>query len=198
MIYSDAPAHRPARLTWPPLLFGLGPTTPSFAKEARYKIDNSARIPAPPEQVYDEFSDCTHGREWVHQFVRLNVLTPDAPADQRIYEESFSFMSVRVRTLEAERGRRWVASIDRCTLPIARRILQEVTFEPVAGGRTDFRWRIYYTPSWIVRPFLRGAQHVFEQMFRQSTEQLAAFFRARPRLHGGEEGSPPQEAAGRP
>ncbi|OJH38971.1 hypothetical protein BON30_22445 [Cystobacter ferrugineus] len=174
------------------MLFGLVPSTSSFAGEARYKIDTGARIPASPRQVYEEFTDCTHGREWVDRFVRLNTLTPDAPADQRIYEESFTFMSVRVRTLEVEHGRRWVASIDRCTLPIARQILQEATFEPAAGGGTDFRWRIYYTPSWIVRPFLKGAQRVFEQLFRRSTEQLAAFFHARQRLMRGEGGIPLQ------
>jgi hypothetical protein len=87
-------------------------------------------------------------------------------------------MTVRVRTLEAERGRRWLASIDRCTFPIARQVLQVVTFEPVDGG-TNFRWRVYYTPSWIVRPVLGLMRRLFDDLFRLSTEQLAAFFRTR-------------------
>jgi hypothetical protein len=193
MIHTHALVYHPSRPTWPPLLFGFTPAAPSFAREARYTIDHSAWIPAPPDQVYDEFSNCPHGREWVDQFVRLEVLTPDAPPDQRVYDESFSFMSVRVRTLEAERGKRWLASIDRCTLPIARQVLQVVTFEPANGG-TNFRWRIYYTPSWIVRPFLGLTQRLFDGLFRQSTQQLAAFFRTRQPGARGREGAPPQEA----
>ncbi|HEX8826100.1 MAG TPA: SRPBCC family protein [Archangium sp.] len=197
MIHAPALIHHPSRLTWPPLLFGLTPTTPSFAREARYKLDHRAWIPAPPEQVYDEFSTCTHGGEWVDQFVRIDMLTPEAPPAQRIYDESFTFMTVRVRTLEAERGRCWFASLDRCTLPIARQVLQEATFEPAKGG-TSFRWRVYYTPSWVVRPFLGRMQRLFDQLFLQSTEQLAAFFRDRQRGAGGRKGGPFQEAPAAP
>jgi len=198
MTPTHAPAYHPTRRTWPPLVCGFTPTTPSFAGEARFAIDHSAWIPAPPEQVYDEFSNCPHGREWVDQFVRLDVLTPDAPPDQRVYDEAFTFMSVRVRTLEAERGKRWLASIDRCTLPIAKKVLQVVTFEPVNGG-THFRWRIYYSPSWIVRPFLGLTQRLFDGLFRQSTQQLAAFFRTRqPSAGGGREAGPSQEVHARP
>jgi hypothetical protein len=192
MVQTHAPVYHSPRLTWPPLLCGFTPATPSFAREARFKIDHGAWIPASPEQVYDEFSNCPHGREWVDQFVRLEVLTPDASPDQRVYDETFTFMSVRVRTLEAERGRRWLASIDRCTLPIARQVLQVVTFEPVDGG-TNFHWRIYYTPSRVVRPILGLTQRLFDGLFRQSTEQLAAFFRTRQLSAGGREDPPPQE-----
>lgn len=192
MTHTHAPVHHPSRPTWPPLVCGFTPSSPSFEREARYKIDHSAWIPASPEQVYDEFSNCPHGRDWVDQFVRLEVLTPDASPDQRVYDESFTFMSVRVRTLEAERGKRWLASIDRCTLPIARQVLQVVTFEPVNGG-THFRWRLYYSPSWVVRPFLGLMQRLFDGMFRQSTEQLAAFFRTRQLSAEGRAGTPPQE-----
>ncbi|HEY0096531.1 MAG TPA: SRPBCC family protein [Archangium sp.] len=193
MNHLHASAYHLPRITWPPLLCGFTPATPSFAREARYEIDHSAWIPAPPDQVYDEFSNCPHGREWVDQFVRLDVLTPDAPPDQRVYDESFTFMTVRVRTLEAERGRRWLASIDRCTFPIAKKVLQVVTFEPVDGG-TNFRWRLYYTPSWIVRPFLGLMQRLFDDLFRQSTQQLAAFFRTRQLSAGGRQGGPSQQA----
>ena len=104
MIRSEAPAHRPPRLTWPPLLFALTPSDPSFARQAAYTIDHSAWIPASPEQVYDEFAECTHCDEWVDQFVRFESRTPERPPHLRIYEESFRFMTVRIRMLEAERG----------------------------------------------------------------------------------------------
>lgn len=33
-------------------------------------------------------------------------------------------------------------------------------------------------PSWVARPILRGLRRAFEELFRQDTEQPAAFFRA--------------------
>ncbi|HEX8705189.1 MAG TPA: SRPBCC family protein [Myxococcaceae bacterium] len=194
MNYSDALPHRPFRLTWPPLLFALTPSKPSFAREAPYQIDHSVWIPAFPDQVYDEFAECSHCDKWVGQFVRLESLTPDQPPDRRLYEESFTFMTVRIRMLEAERGRRWLGTVERCTLPVARQLLQEVTFEPGDNGGTNFRWRVYYTPSWVVRPFLKSVQRLFDQMFRDDTEQLAAFFRTRQPLTASKGGGPPQQA----
>lgn len=169
-------SHRPFRARWP-LVFALTPSDPSFAQEARYKIDTQASIPALPEQVYDEFIGLENGFKWVKHLVRLELLTPEAPPDRRIYDETWDFMTVRIRTLEAERGRRWVASIDNSSLPFSRQMLLEATFEPLPNRSTHLRWLLYYTPSLVARPILRGLQHAFEEMFRQDTQQLAAFFR---------------------
>lgn len=176
MSHPGASIHRPFRPKWP-LVFALTPSEQSFADEAEYSIDNQAVIPAPPEQVYDEFIGLENGFKWVQHLVRLDVLTPGAPPDRRIYDETWDFMTVRIRTVEAHRGRRWVGSIDNSSLPLTRQMLQVVTFEPLPNGYTHFRWRLYYTPSLLVRPILRGLQRAFEQMFRQDTERLAAFFR---------------------
>lgn len=184
--------HRPFRPKWP-LVFALTPSEQSFADEAEYKIDNQALIQALPEQVYDEFIGLENGIKWVKHLVRLDVLTPDAPPDRRIYDETWAFMTVRIRTVEAEHGRRWVGSIDNSSLPLSRQMLQVVTFEPLPNGCTHFHWRLYYTPSLLARPILGGLRRAFEQMFRQDTEQLAAFFRAtRPAAGSLEEVSSPE------
>jgi hypothetical protein len=180
-------------LKWP-LVFALTPSEQSFADEAEYKIDNQALIPALPEQVYDEFIGLENGLKWVKYLVRLDALTPGAPPDRRLYDETWSFMTVRIRTIEAHRGRRWVGSIDHSSLPPSRQMLQVVTFEPLPNGSTHFRWRLYYTPSWVARPFLRGLQHAFEELFRQDTELLAAFFRENRSAAGSpQEVSSPEE-----
>jgi polyketide cyclase/dehydrase/lipid transport protein len=175
MSHPGVSLHRLFRPKWP-LVFALTPSEQSFADEAEYKIDNQALIPALPEQVYDEFIGLENGLKWVNHLVRLDQLTPGAPPDRRIYDETWSFMTVRIRTLEADRGRRWVGSIDHSSLPLSRQMLQVVTFEPLPNGCTHFHWRLYYTPSLLVRPLLRSLQRAFEQTFRQDTERLAAFF----------------------
>jgi hypothetical protein len=177
-----------------PLVFALTPSEQSFAHEAEYTIDNQALIPARPEQVYDEFIGLENGIKWVKYLVRLDVLTPGAPPDRRIYDETWTFMTVRIRTIEAVRGRRWVGSIDNSSLPLSRQMLQVVTFEPLPSGYTHFRWRLYYTPSLLVRPILRGLQRAFEQLFSLDTEQLAAFFReSRPEAEALEDWSSPEK-----
>lgn len=165
-----------ARLIPKPLLFTLLPSEASFANEAPHVIDNRARVPAPPELVYDEFSECKHAHAWLIFFDRFDTRTPGEPPDRRINDETFLFLKVRLRMLEAERGKRWVCSIDSSSLPFARQLLEDVTFEPAAGGGTDFHWRIYYTPSWLARPFHRLLRPLVERLFRRNTERLARFF----------------------
>jgi polyketide cyclase/dehydrase/lipid transport protein len=179
---------RPRRLSQPrvsgflsklipkPLLFALVPSEASFANEAPHVIDTRARVPAPPELVYDEFSECKHAHEWLRFFERFDSLTPGEPLDRRINEETFLFMKLRLRMLEAERGKHWVCSIDSSSLPFARQILEDVTFEPAADGGTDFHWRIYYRPSWLARPFHRMLRPVIDRLFRRNTAGLARFF----------------------
>jgi hypothetical protein len=176
MKYPGVSLHRPFRPKWP-LVFSLIPSEQSFAREAVYKIDNQTLITAAPEHVYDEFIGLGNGFKWVQHLVRLDLLTPDSPPDRHIYDETWAFMTVRIRTLEARRGQRWVGSIDNSSLPLARQMLQVVTFETAPNGCTHFHWRVYYTPSLLVRPILPVLQRIFEQMFHQDTQQLAAFFR---------------------
>jgi hypothetical protein len=175
MFDSVAPSQQLLRPAWP-LVFALTPSEPSFARRAHRVIDHSARVPASPEQVYDEFTELAHGTEWLDQFLHIDLHTPEAPPDRRIYTETFTFMSLRFHLCEAERGRRWVASVDNCSLPLAAQMLEEVTFEPMDDGSTLFRWRIHYTPSRLARPVIGPLEPHFGGLFKRSTAQLATFF----------------------
>lgn len=170
-----------SRLIPKPLLFTLAPSEASFANTAPFQFDSSAWVPATPAQVFDEFSACLHGHRWVKNFVRFDTLTTEAPPDRRIHEETFTFMKLRLRMLESERGKRWVSSLDASSLPFAGRLLQVVTFEPANEG-TNFRWRFYYTPSWLIRPIHGLLRNIFTQMFDRSAQRLAAFFQEQNRL----------------
>jgi hypothetical protein len=164
---------RAQRMKWP-LLFRLTPSDPSFADRAPFVIDNQARIAAPPERVFDELVGMENGTAWVEHFLRLDWVDRGEAVDRRVYDETFSFMSLRIRNIVAERGRLWIASVDACSFPLARQMLEVATFEPDGDG-TLFRWRVHYEPPAPVRPFRPVVQPFFERMFRRSTERLAEF-----------------------
>src|SRR5206468_1216085 len=142
----------------------LRPSDESFAARAPFVIDEHAVIDAPAEAIYDAVVDLVGARDWLADFVRAEWISgPDADGNQLV-DEIFRFMTQRTRTFRGERGRRWMASIDACTLPLARELMEDLELTPLPDGRTQLRWRFFYEPHPLVKP-LRGPVHkVFAKM----------------------------------
>ena len=165
-----------------PLLFKLRPSDAGFGDRAPHAIDITTTLSAPPEKVYDGIVNLAGAREWLPDFVRARwVEGPDADGRQ-VVEETFRFMSQRVRTFVAEPGRHWMASIDACTLPLGRELMENLELEPLADGGTRVRWRYYYDPYPLLKPFRRLLHKEFDHMLRLSLEQLDAHLGAQPVL----------------
>ncbi|MDO9020688.1 MAG: SRPBCC family protein [Deltaproteobacteria bacterium] len=169
------------RLAWP-MLFRLQPSDLSFAPRATSVIDHRAHIAAPPEVVFDELVSLAHGREWLEHYLHVEwegAAPAPVPPDPRVLgrpsDQTFRFMTLRVRVVVAERGRRLVSSVEACSLPLARWMVEEVTFEPTPDGGTDFRWTISSEALAVTRPLLPLIQPLFDGLFRRSTARLAAF-----------------------
>ena len=168
-------------LAWP-RLFHFEPSDTSFTPRATFVIDNRAHIQAAPELVFDELVTLAHGREWLEHFVDVSWIGTGAapmPPDPRVIgrtsDQTFHFMTLRIQVILAERGRRLVSSVESCSLPLAKWMVEEVTFEPTADGGTDFRWVISSESLGLTRPFQPLVEPLFEAMFRKSTERFAAF-----------------------
>jgi uncharacterized protein YndB with AHSA1/START domain len=169
------------RLAWP-RLFNLAPCDTSFAPRATFVIDNHAHIKAPPEVVFDELVTLAHGRSWLEHYVDVRWLGSEPaplPPDPRVIGRSsvqtFTFMTLRIQVVLAERGRRLVSSVESCSLPLAKWMVEEVTFTPTADGGTDFRWIVSSESLGVTRPFQPLVEPMFKDMFRKSTERLATF-----------------------
>jgi hypothetical protein len=168
-------------LAWP-RLFDFEPSDASFAPRATFIIDNRAHIRAAPELVFDELVTLAHGRAWLEHFVDVRWVGPEAdpvPPDPQVVgrwsDQTFNFMTLRIQTIAAERGRHLVCSVGSCSLPLAKWMVEEVTFEPTADGGTDFHWTISSAPIPVTQPFLPLIEPRFQEMFRKSTERFAAF-----------------------
>jgi hypothetical protein len=61
--------------------------------------------------------------------------------DGAVFDASFAFMTMRMRTVEYQDGVRLVMSVDRCTLPLGTELLQILEAEPCADG-CRVRWRV--------------------------------------------------------
>ena len=181
LVVSATVARMSPHLAWP-RLFHLEPSDTSFTPRATFVIDNRAHIQAAPELCFDELVTLAHGREWLEHFVDVRwvgpgetPIPPDPYVIGRRSDQTFNFMTLRIQIIAAERGRRLVSSVDSCSLPLAKWMVEEVLFEPTEDGGTDFRWTISSASLRLTQPFLPLIEPLFREMFRKSTERFAAF-----------------------
>jgi len=191
-IATPRPAPAPARVAqrtvgppgrrWP-LLFTLRPSDPSFAERAEHVLDVHAVLRSPAEAIFDAVVDLVDAPEWLRDFVHAEWL------DETTVLETFRFMTQRVRTLHAERGRRWIASMDAVTLPLGRELLEDLQLETLPDGRTLVRWRFFYDLEPFMRPVHVLLRREFTAMLTTSLARLDE------RLTPATQSAPPRAAA---
>jgi hypothetical protein len=156
------------------LLFIYSPATVDFLDQAEQTLDFEADMEASPEAVYDVMAKTISAQIWVKYLCCVDRFTdPDDP--EAVFDETFWFMTLRIRTIVAARGERWAASVDAGSLPLAVRMLEVVDLTPLEGGRTHFRWRICFDLPWYLKPFFPLVKPFFDHLFSASTRQLASF-----------------------
>jgi len=175
MIPSPTPS---CRCSWP-LLVNFRPATLDVLERATEVLDFEAEMEASAERVYDVMAQTISAHTWVTHLRCVTRYTD--PADpESVFDETFSFMTLRIRTIVADRGTRWAASVDASSLPLATEMLEVVDLTPIDTEHCHFRWRVCFDVPWYLRPFYPLVKPFFEHLFASSTQQLAAFVKAHP------------------
>jgi hypothetical protein len=167
-----------ASLRWP-LLFALQPCTLSLLDDADYLYEFRRDINASGEAVVARFfddalrSDVTglRGFAWHTRRGEFGGATVD---------EMFVYMSLRMRTVDYVPGRRLAMSIDRCSLPLGRQMLQVMDTTPRADGGCHLHWRIAvrYLPG--MAAMAPAVTPVFKRMFEQTLGAIERHFARAP------------------
>lgn len=188
---AETPQQRPDRALDPrtpspapssfPLLFSIEPTDPSFAARASMRFDHRAVIDAPIELAFDAFAELHDAGRWLDRFRGVSFRTDETCEVGAVVDETMDFMTIRVRVVARERPFRQVWSVDGCSLPLASRMLEEVTITPRDDGRLDFRWAVFFDPLLPTMPFQSVALAFFDRFFARSTDRFRAYAEARAR-----------------
>ncbi|MEA2472429.1 MAG: hypothetical protein QOE06_344 [Thermoleophilaceae bacterium] len=163
-----------------PLFFKLRPSGPDFGERAPFVIDIEEELAAPADEIFDCIVNLRDGRDWLPDFVRARWVSGPTERGEQVVEETFKFMSQRVRTFLAEPASHWMASIDACTLPLGRELMEDLELDPLPGGGTRVRWRYYYDPYPALRPIRKLLHKEFDHMLRLSLTQLDAHLTGEP------------------
>lgn len=158
------------RLRWP-LLFPLTPSTLDLLEQADYLYDLGRDFTATGDVVMRTFFDQALAGE-VGGLRGFTWQTTPGDFNDAVLDEEFTYMSLRMRTVFYEPGVRLAMSIDRCSLPLGRQMLQVMDITPLPGG-CHVRWRIAvrYLPGMsLVAP---AVTPLFRTMFEQTLDAVA-------------------------
>ena len=131
-------------------------------------------VRATPDEVYDHIVGLGQADHWLKYFCNVVWRTPSHTGVDSVFDETFDFMTIRVRTMVDDRGGRWAAAVDRCSLPIANKMLEDVRLSDDGAGGTDVDWKIHYDPPLLITPAAGLGNAFFEYMLNKSLEQLDA------------------------
>lgn len=162
-----------SHLQWP-MLFALAPSDDSLLGEADHIYEFERTIKAPGEEALAAMFDGLPVSA-APGFVRFGWHGPVGELADAVIDETFTFMSLRMRSVAYEPGRRLVLSIDRCSQPLARQMAQFIDMTPVEGG-CRFRWRIavrYRRDTGFASPLVVP---LFRRLFEATINRLQARF----------------------
>ena len=165
-------------LRWP-LLFRLEPSDRSTLGRADYVYEFERTINAPPDVVLSAMFD-GHPLFRAPGCRRFDWHTPVGEFTDAVVDETFLFMNIRMRTAHYEPGRALVISIDRCSMPLASSMVQDMEVDAVDGGRTRFRWRIgvrYRKDTGFMAPMVTP---LFRWLFSTTIKRLERRFAGQP------------------
>lgn len=158
-------------LLWP-LLFTLQRSTLDLLDDADYVYDFERDINAPGAAVITQFFDDALASD-VTGLRGFKWHTPPGEFSGAVIDELFDYMSLRMRTVRYVPGVCLAMSVDRCSMPLGRQMLQVMDTTPRDGGRhCHLRWRIAvrYLPGMsILAP---AVTPLFKGMFEQTLDAV--------------------------
>jgi hypothetical protein len=158
----------------------LEPTDLSFIERAPFKFDNEAVINASPARVFEIVSLGEGEPVWLKDYKAAHWTSAPPYGVGSTRELELKLLAVKERFVVWEPGRRLSICIEAASLPVVTAMFQDLQMEPMAQGRTRFRWQVYYTPSVLMRLIHPLGRAIFGGIFSSSTAALARYATCHP------------------
>lgn len=152
--------------------FATQPTDLSWIERAPHRIEHEILVFAPPERVFDVLAG-EGFHEWLEQLRACRWTSPEPHGVGSTREVELDVLAVKERFLAWERGVRLAFAIDAITVPLVRRMVEEMRLLRRGDDRTLLRYVVHYEPSLAMRAIHPAGRVVFGKMFRDATRRVA-------------------------
>lgn len=159
------------------------PTEIDFVERSPERLEFDIIVFAPPERVFDVLVGEREMHEWLEPLVEVRWTSPtrahgatrEVTLDLRKSgdRDALTALSVKERFVAWERGKRLAFVVEATTLPLVRRMIEDMQLERVGPNKTRMRYTVHFEPSLAIRVVLPIARVFFGKMFRDAVRRIA-------------------------
>jgi uncharacterized protein YndB with AHSA1/START domain len=142
---------------------------------------------APAERVFDVLTGDREFPQWLEPLAECRWTTPGPHAVGSKREivldmlakpgqgdpGALTALAVKERILAWERGKRFAFAIEALTIPLVRRMVEDMQLERLGPNKTRLRYHVHYEPTLIMRAVHPIAREFFGKMFRDAVRKIA-------------------------
>jgi uncharacterized protein YndB with AHSA1/START domain len=155
--------------------FDTAPTELEFTTSSPERMVFDALVEAPPARLFEIFSRGEAQEAWFQDFKAIRWTSPEPHSVGTTREIELKLLTVKERFVAWEPGVRIAFSVDAITLPLVKRMMEDLQFEAVGEKGTRLVWTVHYEPSLLMRAVHPVAKMVFGKMFRASLDGLVKY-----------------------
>ncbi len=142
---------------------------------------------APAERVFEVLTSDREFGEWLEPLAECRWTTPGphgvgskrevvldmlAPKGKG-RADALTALAVKERILAWERGKRFAFAIEALTIPLVRRMVEDMQLERLGPQKTRLRYHVHYEPTLLMRAVHPIAREFFGKMFRDAVARVA-------------------------
>lgn len=155
--------------------FNTAPTELDFTTSSPNRLVFDAIIEATPQRVFDIFTRGEAQDRWFQDFKACRWTSPEPHKVGTTREIELKLLTVKERFVAWEPGIRVAFSVDAITIPLVKRMLEDLQFEAVGEKGTRLVWTVHYDPTLAMRAVHPVAKLVFGKMFKSSLDGLVKY-----------------------
>ncbi|MFC9873381.1 SRPBCC family protein [Nocardia salmonicida] len=157
-------------------LYALQPSFLDDIPTMRHHLRTERAVRASAHRVFDILATGEGQHRWAEGY-RSTTWYGASPHDSTTVRDiHLRWITVRERFLAWEPGQRFAFSADAMSIPLARRMIEDIAFVPVDENRCLLRWQVHLDVSAGLRPVqARLVSTTFAPMFDRFAAGLARY-----------------------
>ncbi|MFX0578237.1 SRPBCC family protein [Nocardia nepalensis] len=162
-------------------MYALRPSYLDDVPSMRHHLHSQRIVAASAQRTFDILATGEGQRGWAEGY-RATTWYGTAPyGAATVRDIHLRWITVRERFLAWEPGLRFAFSADAMSIPLARRMIEDITLEPIDTDHCRLVWQVHLDPAAALRPAQSRLVHtVFRPMFDRFAAGLARYASANP------------------
>ncbi|TCJ97137.1 SRPBCC family protein [Nocardia alba] len=157
-------------------LYALQPSYLEDIPAMRHHLRTERRVNASAARAFDILATGEGQREWAHGYRSTTWYGTMPYGSATVRDIHLRWITVRERFLAWEPGRRFSFSADAMSIPLARRMIEDIIFVPLDENRCVLRWQVHLDTAAMLRPVQeRIVSKTFAPMFDRFAAGLASY-----------------------